>query len=162
MDLETVFNPSNYLSNPAFVALLDWEKYLEPGFDEDTQKVYEKAVAYVASCWRGILNNETPRVIFRRIMALGIRVPPRFIDFIEQRRPRALAILAHQFAMAKVADDHWLFRGFAKREVEGIGGLLPHSWRWAMEWPKNVLEHGVVDVAAATMLPSPEEFSERA
>jgi hypothetical protein len=161
LDLETLFNPNNYLSNPAFVALLDWEKHSEPGFDDDTRKVYEKVVAHVGGCWRSIVNHEAQRVIFRRIMTLGIMCPPRFIDFIEQRRPRALAILAHHFAMAKVADDHWLFRGFAKREVQGIAGLLPHSWQWAMEWPENVLQHGVVDIAAATMLPSPEESSER-
>lgn len=158
LDLETVFNPDNYINNPAFVALLDWEKHSEPGFDEDTRKVYEMVVAYVAGSWRGILNHEAQRVIFRRIMSLGIMCPPRFIDFVEQRRPRALAILAHHFAMAKIADDHWLFRGFAKREVEGIAGLLPHSWRWAMEWPENVLHHGVVDVAPATMSPSQKDF----
>jgi len=158
LDLETIFNPNNYVSNPAFVDLLDWEKHSEPGFDEDTQKVYEKVVAYVGGCWRGIINHEAHRVIFRRIMSLGIMCPSRFIDFVEQRRPQALAILAHHFAMAKVADDHWLFRGFAMREVEGITGLLPHSWRWAMEWPENILQHGVVDVAAVTTLPSPKNF----
>lgn len=155
-DLRTVFDPKNYLRNPAFVALLDWEKHSEPGLDEDTREVYEKVVAYVGACWNGIINRETERVIFRRIVSLGVICPSRFIDFVEQRRPRALAILAHHFAMAKVADDHWLFRGFAKREVHGITGLLPPSWRWAMEWPKNVLQHGVVDIVATTMPPPTE------
>lgn len=61
----------------------------------------EKVVAYVGGCWRGIINHEA-----HRIMSLAILCRPPFIDFVEQRRPRALPTLAHHFAMAQVADDH--------------------------------------------------------
>jgi hypothetical protein len=157
LDHRAIFGPSNYLGNPAFEALLDFDRYPEPSFDEETKAAYQLVMGYVGGCWRGILRLEEPRVIVLRLMSLGALCPMRFIDFIEQRRPRALAILAHHFSMARVVDDHWLFKGFAEKEVRGIHGLLPDSWHWSMDWPERVLTDGIPDMAPAAMLPSPEE-----
>lgn len=157
LDAQAIFSSNNYLGNAVFEALLDFERYPEPSLDEDTKHLYERMMGFIGGCWRGILRQEESRVTIRRILALGPLCPARFIEFLEQRRPRALAILAHHFAMAKVVDDHWLFRGFAQREVRGIGGLLPESWQWAMEWPNRVLNGNIPDVLHAAMLPSPEE-----
>lgn len=160
LDYKAIFSPTNYQGNPAFEALLDFKKYPEPSFDEETKSLYELVMGYVGGCWRGILRREETRVIVRRLMGLGPLSPVRFIDFIEQRRPRALAILAHHFSMARFVDDHWLFKGFAERQVRGIRGLLPESWQWAMDWPERVLTDGIPDMLPAAMLPSPEEHVE--
>jgi hypothetical protein len=74
---------------------------------------------------------------------MGIMVPTKFISLIEQKRPRALVILAYYSSMAIVLDDHWVFRGWAKREVSGLQNLIPLDWQWAMKWPQTMITSGI-------------------
>lgn len=136
-DRAAIFNPAN--SKP-FEALLNWTKHPEDDLSLSGREVYEKAVDYIGGVHKALLDKEDPRAIFRRILCFGNMVPPGFITFLEEGRPRALAILAHHCAMAKAVDDHWVFHGFANREVRGIQGILPPEWQWAMAWPLAMLE----------------------
>jgi hypothetical protein len=136
-DRAAIFNPAN--SRP-FEALLKWAVDSEPDFHSEAKAVYEKALDYTGGVHKALQEREPPRMMFRRILCFGPMVPPKFIAFVEQRRPRALAILAHHCAMAKCVDDHWLFHGLAEREVRGMQTLLPAEWQWAMEWPLAMLE----------------------
>jgi len=143
-DKAAIFNPKN---RKPFEALLRWSEYPEPGgADSNTQAVYEKTVEYVGGVYQALKANESPRVIFRRILCLGPLIPAQFIHFIEERRPRALAILAHHCAMARSIDDHWVFHGLAEREVRGIQSILPLEWQWAMEWPLAMLNQEIGNV----------------
>lgn len=124
----------------SFQRLLDFVNYPEPlGCDEGYVDVYEKALSYVGGLHRGAVSGEPPRALFRRVLCFAIKVPPDFTAFVEQRRPRAIAILAYHCALAYCVNDHWVFHGFAEREVEGLGALLPGEWRWAMEWPNALI-----------------------
>jgi hypothetical protein len=132
-DEAAIFHPSH---REPFQPLLDWANYPEPlSHDESYVDVYEKTLSYVGGLYRGMLDRESPRALFRRVLCFGIKVPTEFSAFVEQGRPRAIAILAHHCAMAYCVNDHWIFDGFAEREVEGLGSLLPLEWHWAMEWP---------------------------
>jgi hypothetical protein len=132
-DEATIFHPSH---REPFQSLLDWDNYPEPlSHDGSHVTVYEKALSYVGGLHRGMLDGESPRALFRRVLCFGIKVPAEFTAFVEQGRPRAIAILAHHCAMAYSVNDHWIFNGFAEREVEGLGSMLPVEWNWAMEWP---------------------------
>jgi hypothetical protein len=139
-DLAAIFNPQNL---KPFEALLDWSKYPEPDLDLESKHTYEQTLAYIGGVWQAILNKEAPKVLFRRLVSLGILVPTQFTAFLDQGRPRALAILAHHFAMTKAADEHWWLRGIADREVNGIRSVMPAEWQWAMEWPLLVLRRGI-------------------
>lgn len=139
-DQAAIFNPQN--SKP-FEALLDWSSYPEPDLDLESKHTYEKTLAYVGGIWQAILNKEAPTVLFRRFVSLGVLVPIQFATFLDQGRPRALAILAHHFAMMKAADEHWWLRGLADHEVNGIRSVMPAEWQWAMEWPLSIVRQGI-------------------
>jgi len=42
----------------------------------------------------------------------------------------------------KLVSDVWWLEGTAEYEVRGITGLMPESWRWAVEWPNYVIGLG--------------------
>ncbi|KAF2103174.1 hypothetical protein NA57DRAFT_52704 [Rhizodiscina lignyota] len=136
-DRAAIFNPEH--SKP-FASLLDWEQFPEPDLDEQSKSAYEQALYYIAGVYHALLDREDPGLIFRRLISLAPLVPTHFIALVEQGRPRALAILSLHCAMAKVVDDHWIFHGFAEREVYGIQSMLPQEWQWAMEWPLALLQ----------------------
>lgn len=136
LDHDKIFNP---LHREPFQALIDWIAYPEVDLDAQTRETYEETLAYVGGVYQALKDKEPPEAMLHRIMAFGTLVPAQFGTLLEQGRPRALAILAHQFAMAKAVDDDWWFRGAADREVNGIRSVLPAEWHWAMEWPLSVL-----------------------
>jgi hypothetical protein len=139
-DSKALFDPANRLP---FISLLDWAAQPEMDFDSETKAAYEDALAYIGGILRGIQMGESTRVSFRRILCMGIMVPTKFISLIEQKRPRALVILAYYSSMAIVLDDHWVFRGWAKREVSGLQNLIPLDWQWAMKWPQTMITSGI-------------------
>ena len=118
-----------------FHALLDYDSPTEP---IEARNTYRLALAYVGRVYQALLDKDPPRVLSRWMLFLPIVIPRHFISLVEQGRPRALAILAHAFAMAKAVDEHWWFRGVADREVNGILSILPPEWQWAMEWPLSM------------------------
>ncbi|KAF2429573.1 hypothetical protein EJ08DRAFT_590706 [Tothia fuscella] len=142
-DRAAMFNPAN---SKIFEALLNWSKYPEPDLDMTGRAIYEKTLDYIGGVHQALVRKEPPRHIFRRILCFGPLVPAQFTTFLEQGRPRALAILAHHCALASAVDDHWVFQGLARREVLGIQSILPAEWQWAMEWPLAMLGQGLGSV----------------
>jgi Fungal Zn(2)-Cys(6) binuclear cluster domain/Fungal specific transcription factor domain len=138
-DVNSIFKPEFRLP---FMNLLDWTTHPEMNLDAETRAAYESALSYVGGIYQGIQRRESHRILFRRILCMGLMVSSKFISFIEQRRPRALVILAYYSAMAIVLDDHWIFKGWAKREVSGLKNLIPAEWQWAMEWPQTMIITG--------------------
>ncbi|KAK5637505.1 hypothetical protein RRF57_013220 [Xylaria bambusicola] len=71
-------------------------------------------------------------------------VSRRFIELLEARRPRALAILASYFALLKCLDDVWWLKGVARREIMGIVSLFdPDDEEWwpRLQWPLRIALH---------------------
>jgi hypothetical protein len=139
-DHAAIFNPQNV---KPFEALLDWSSYPEPDLDLEGKHTYEQTLAYIGGVWQAILNKEAPKVLFRRLVCLGILIPSQFTAFLDQGRPRALAILAHHLAMTKAADEHWWLRGHADREVNGLRSVMTAELQWAMEWPLSITRQGI-------------------
>ena len=139
-DMEALYGAKN---REPFQALLDFERYPEPALDAETLYTYERTLAYVGSIYRAILDDDAPRMLLRRLTILGLMCTDQYIDLVDQLRPRALAILAHFFAMMKVVDDHWWLRGLADQQVHGIQSIMPAQWQWSMEWPLTILHCGI-------------------
>ena len=57
-------------------------------------------------------------------LAFPATVSKRFVELPEERRPRALAILASFLSLLKVVDNVWWLHGMARREVLGIVSLF--------------------------------------
>jgi hypothetical protein len=103
-----------------------------------TKQAYEHSVSF--------LNWSHKRPSRARILGFAAAVSRRFIDLVDQHDPRAMVIVACFFALTKRVDDVWWLQGVAKREVNGIFGLLPPDWWDKMEWPLMIANHeGPVD-----------------
>lgn len=80
-------------------------------------------------------------------LAFPATVSKRFVELVEERRPRALAILACFFALLKVLDHVWWLQGMARREVLGIVSLfnsdffgpdIEKKWWPHLEWAVRI------------------------
>lgn len=73
-----------------------------------------------------------------------LRLPPRFLALLQQHEPAALVLFARNIVLLKFIDDVWWLHG--KNEhlvmdyaIQGIRGLIPEPWLWAIEWPLKVV-----------------------
>ena len=81
-------------------------------------------------------------------LAFPATVSKRFVELIEERQPRALAILASFLALLKVVDNVWWLHGMARREVLGIVSLfnsdyfdpdIERKWWPHLEWAVRIV-----------------------
>lgn len=107
-----------------------------------TRQAYEHAVA-VLNWAHKIPHKGSP-------LAFPATVSRRFVELVEDRQPRALAILASFFALLKCLDQVWWLRGMARREVLGIVSLfnsdyfgpdVERQWWPHLEWSVRVALH---------------------
>ncbi|KAI1185562.1 hypothetical protein F5B17DRAFT_28928 [Nemania serpens] len=108
----------------------------EPATQIETRMAYQHAVA-VLDWAHGIPYTGAPLVFLATVSR-------RFIDLLEARRPRALAILASYFALLKCLGDVWWLKGVARREIMGIVSLFdPDDEEWwpRLQWPLRIALH---------------------
>ncbi|KXJ92033.1 hypothetical protein Micbo1qcDRAFT_59078 [Microdochium bolleyi] len=68
-------------------------------------------------------------------------VSKRFIDLLEAKKPRALAILANYFGLLKLLDRLWWLKGVSRREIIGIISLFDPDdevWWPRIQWPLRI------------------------
>lgn len=104
-------------------------------WDVETVQAYERTLSYVGCIQLALKSGEHQMGICRRMMAFALLVPRRFVEFVEEKRPRALVILAHFFALASGMEDIWWVGETARREVRGISKVLPTTWQRMMISP---------------------------
>ena len=72
-------------------------------------------------------------------MAMPSVLPDRWVGLVEERWPRAVAMLVHAFACGElVAGENFWFRGIAVKQIPWLCGLLPDAWREMVAWPLRV------------------------
>ncbi|KJR83330.1 uncharacterized protein SPSK_04230 [Sporothrix schenckii 1099-18] len=116
--------------------------------DAATRDAYEKTLSYVGSLQLSMRRGEPVYVLCRRVQGFTMVMPPRFVDFVSERRPRALVVLAHFFAavskiskLSQASGGVWWLGGedsrepIATREVRGIRSIMPVEWMAHMIWP---------------------------
>ncbi|KAK3372495.1 hypothetical protein B0H63DRAFT_298809 [Podospora didyma] len=110
-----------------------------PELIASTRQAYQHAVA-VLNWAHKIPHKGAP-------LAFPATVSRRYIELLEERRPRALAILACFFALLKSMDRVWWLQGMARREVLGVMSLFnsdffgPDAYRkwWPhLEWAMRI------------------------
>ncbi|KAI2621209.1 hypothetical protein GGR54DRAFT_600570 [Hypoxylon sp. NC1633] len=113
------------------------EEIAGPGDDiEDqvlTRQAYQHAVAVLD--WAHKIPHTGAPLVFLAT------VSRRFVELLEARRPRALAILASYFALLKCLDSVWWLKGVARREILGIVSLFdPDDGEWwpRLQWPLQI------------------------
>jgi hypothetical protein len=104
-----------------------------------TRQAYQHAVAFLNWAHK-IPHKGAP-------LAFPATVSRRYIELLEERRPRALAILACFFALLKSMDSVWWLQGMARREVLGVVSLFNsdffgadayRTWWPHLEWAMRI------------------------
>ena len=107
--------------------------------DGEDMETYEKTVAYISAFRRAVYAGEPVDLHLRRICLFPQVVPPRFLDLLHQRRPRALVILACFFAVTAISDSLYFLGDMdhiiPQREVRAIANLLSDEWQGYMIRP---------------------------
>ncbi|KAI8625398.1 hypothetical protein F5Y19DRAFT_269815 [Xylariaceae sp. FL1651] len=96
--------------------------------DENVRTVYEKALGYTCSVIRAIDRGEPQFAIARRLGGFAVWVPIEFSKFIEERRPRALVILAHFMSLWLDQENVWLIGKAGEWQIRCIYKNLPVEW----------------------------------
>ncbi|PVH85003.1 hypothetical protein DL98DRAFT_409942 [Cadophora sp. DSE1049] len=104
-------------------------------WDLETAQAYEKTLSYIGCIQLALKSGEHKMGICRRMIAFALLVPRKFVEFVEEKRPRALVIVAHFFALASDMEDVWWIGRTARREVLGIQKVLPSEWQSMMASP---------------------------
>lgn len=120
----------------------DYRPLLHQFSAEDTtsdMEIYEKTLALVSSFRDAVLALEPAYYHIRRICIFAQLVPTEFVEFLRQKRPRALVILGCFFAVAAHSGALHYFGdlegGISKREVQAIAQAIPAEWRGLMIQP---------------------------
>ncbi|KAJ5183504.1 hypothetical protein N7492_001120 [Penicillium capsulatum] len=131
---------STFYKGPAhpFEFLLEYRQE-EEVMNEETIDAYRQTIAYIERFYICSQNQEPDYVLRKTFNGFPPIVPAPVLDFIAEKRPRALAILAYHFAIAKRVEDVWWLRGIPEREVRGISSIMPPEWKWTMVWPLNLI-----------------------
>jgi hypothetical protein len=135
-DSDVLFAESNRKS---LLGLLSQD--VAPGqevWDDETREAYEKTLSYIGSVQIGLKYDEHQLATCRRMMTFANMVPEKFLDFVEEQRPRALATLAHFFALSAGLENLWWIRDTARREIGGIQKVLPAEWQELIRFPVEV------------------------
>lgn len=117
-----------------FQRLLSHDIQFEP-WNADIHEAYEKAVSYLGYLHNSIQDNDPIYVHGRKIISFSIFVPGKFIDLVEEWRPRALIILAYYFGFMARAKSLWWTVETAEKEIQAIQSVLPPEWQELMRWP---------------------------
>ena len=123
---------------PAYGPILDHK----PDHDlEGCREVYVETLNFIAAFRKATQSGEPAYVHLRRICMFPFAVPAKFIDFVRERRPRALVTLAYFFAviahtealryLGNTGDDLTTSR----REICAIRDAVPENWHGLMIWP---------------------------
>ncbi|KAI0012868.1 hypothetical protein F4779DRAFT_567203 [Xylariaceae sp. FL0662B] len=102
-------------------------------YDEEVLAVYKKALAYTCSVQRAIDAGELDYAIVRRFGGFAVWVPTEFTRFIEERRPRAMVILAHFMSLWLNYEHIWLIGKAGEGQIRGIYENLPLEWRCKLQ-----------------------------
>jgi hypothetical protein len=115
---------------------------------KETRSAYKKTLSHIGSIKKGMDDGEHVLGVSRRMMGFALLVPNKFIDMVEEGRPRALVNLAHYFALGAKLSHIWWIRDTPQREILGIQRSLPSEWHGLMRLPLEAvgLEAAAVDV----------------
>lgn len=101
--------------------------------DAETLSVYNKALSYTCHIHSALDRGEPEYAIVRRFGGFSVWVPVEFTRFVEQRRPRALVVLAHFMALWLNYQHVWMIGRAGELQIRGIHKILPIEWSYKLD-----------------------------
>ena len=94
----------------------------------EDQEAYETTISYIGGIWIAMKGSEPLTEICRNLMLFPFVVQSQFIDLIKDQQPRALAVLAHYFALLASFRSVWWIGDTGRREVQALTTVLSGKW----------------------------------
>ncbi|KAL4983789.1 hypothetical protein BDW68DRAFT_191020 [Aspergillus falconensis] len=102
-------------------------------------EIYRQAIESLQSCLNVIEKWDERHVGINAVTTWPILMKIEFGEFLEQRRPEALVILAHYACLLHRFRDFWLFGDSGAFIIQEVTGYLGPEWEEWMAWPNQVL-----------------------
>ncbi|KAI2623546.1 hypothetical protein GGS26DRAFT_224909 [Hypomontagnella submonticulosa] len=109
-------------------------------WESEVQDAYERTLSYLSSVFNLAEREGSSGSVFRMLIMFPMFADRRFIDLVQAESPRALAMLAHYFALLVRFEDVWWVGNVGTDEVRAIAGALPDEWQGLLAWPLKVVE----------------------
>lgn len=93
---------------------------------KETLDCYEKSISFLS--W--MYTSSSPAAVFK----FPIMVSDRFIQLLEARDPRTLAIVGYYFMLLKRLSHMWWMQGVVEREFRILMNFIPKDWLHVMDW----------------------------
>jgi hypothetical protein len=103
---------------------------------------YEHVVSYLGGIWLTIGECERSETV-RRLSLMPFLVDAPFADLLAVAQPRALAVIAHYFAILSRFGDIWWIGAAGEREVRALSANLPGEWQPKLQWAVSLVEEGL-------------------
>lgn len=104
---------------------------LDEPWDSEIEATYLAAIRYLGGARKAFEDKDANfDVICRWVMGFPMKMERRFVELVEEQRPRAMVVLAHYFALLSKLRDVWWVGDTGRREVRGIAETLPTDWIW--------------------------------
>jgi hypothetical protein len=102
---------------------------------KETQSAYEDTLSYLGSIQQAQTDGEHILGVTRRLSASVLLIPRVFIGFVEEKRPRALVVLAHYFSLLVELESLWWIGKAGRREIVEMQRHLPAQWQELIRGP---------------------------
>jgi hypothetical protein len=114
-------------------------EYRQEEMTDSIDNAYYGTITYLERLYFAVQDQQPEYVIRKIFNGFPPVVPKLFLDYVGEKRPRALAILAHLFALGKTVENIWWLRGIPEQEVRGIESIMPADWKWSLAWPLSLV-----------------------
>ena len=101
--------------------------------------IYRQAIESLQSCLNVIEERDELHVGINAVTTWPILMKMEFGELVEQRRPEALAILAHYACLLHRFRGFWLFGDSGAFVIQEVMEYLGPEWEEWMAWPNQVL-----------------------
>lgn len=122
--------------------LLDGRLAQREGLTASSKEVYEKTLRYLGTIHESNVEGKPSFYAARQTQGFSLLVPKAFVDFVEEGRPLALAVLAHFFAqVALVQHPPWWVGDAPVKAINALSVALQGDADTVLEeleWPCRV------------------------
>lgn len=127
---------------------------LIPLMDPDYQhlKQYCETLDCLGILYASLEQNGISPDLYLRVLSWPSRLSPEFGSLCQERRPRAMIILAYYLAFVKLVKGLWWVEGLAEREIKIIASMVGPEWAFVMEVPNQVAEMSYSDDVVRLLL----------
>ncbi|ATY60661.1 C6 zinc finger domain [Cordyceps militaris] len=123
----------------------------QPGESNEDDAAYIETVSYIGAIQSAIKAGEDIHSTTRRLIVYPVLFPQRFVELLDEHRPRALVILAHFFAVAAHCRTSAWVGDIPKREIIALAGFLAPQYQHELAWP--LITTAQMAIYAAMIIP---------